>query len=136
MRDRMPPLLEWMRPHVTVVQWAVMWEVALGGVQRYRAVDRDHSLMVSLIERWDPATNAFHLPTGEMTVTLKDVYRILRLPIKGEEVFQVDAETVMDSILQVFRDGTPLITYHSVSIGYREMYHTHRRETQLSMLMM
>ncbi|KAH9322522.1 hypothetical protein KI387_017161, partial [Taxus chinensis] len=66
----------------------------LGGVQRYRAIDRDHSLMVALIERWDTAANVFHLPTGEMTVTLEDVYRILRLPIEGEAVFQVD-----------FRDG-------------------------------
>ncbi|KAH9312294.1 hypothetical protein KI387_027329, partial [Taxus chinensis] len=52
------------------------------------AIDRDHSLMVALIERWDPAANVFHLPTGEMTVTLEDVYRILRLPIKGEAIFQ------------------------------------------------
>ncbi|KAH9302293.1 hypothetical protein KI387_013876, partial [Taxus chinensis] len=64
------------------------------------AVDRDHSLMVALIERWDPATNVFHLPTREMTITLEDVYHILRLPLVGEVVFQVDAETAMDSILQ------------------------------------
>ncbi|KAH9317559.1 hypothetical protein KI387_019328, partial [Taxus chinensis] len=70
-----------MRPYVTAVQWAIMREVGLGGAQRYRAVDRDHSLMVALIERWDPATNVFHLPTGEMTITLEDVYRILRLSI-------------------------------------------------------
>ncbi|KAH9325625.1 hypothetical protein KI387_005803, partial [Taxus chinensis] len=84
MRDWIPPLLGWMRPHVTVAQWLVMREVGLGGVQRYRDVDRDHILMAALIERWDPATNVFHLPTGEMTVTLEDVYRILRLPIIGE----------------------------------------------------
>ncbi|KAH9302206.1 hypothetical protein KI387_013789, partial [Taxus chinensis] len=56
--------------------------------------------MVALIERWDPATNVFHLPTGEMTITLEDVYRILQLPIEGEAVFQVDSETAMDNILQ------------------------------------
>ncbi|KAH9306964.1 hypothetical protein KI387_011368, partial [Taxus chinensis] len=56
--------------------------------------------MVALIERWNPATNVLHLPTGKMTITLEDVYRILRLPIDGEAVFQVDAETAMDSILQ------------------------------------
>ncbi|KAH9307023.1 hypothetical protein KI387_011427, partial [Taxus chinensis] len=88
MQDRMPPLLRWMRPHVSVAQWAIMCEVGLGGVQRYRVIEREHSLMVALIERWDPATNVFHLPTGEMTITLKDVYRILRLPIDGEAVFQ------------------------------------------------
>ncbi|KAH9306811.1 hypothetical protein KI387_011215, partial [Taxus chinensis] len=69
--------------------------------------------MVALIERWDPATNVFHLPTGEMTITLEDVYRILRLLIDGEVVFQVDAEIAMDSILHVFGDAVALLTYHS-----------------------
>ncbi|KAH9288341.1 hypothetical protein KI387_032458, partial [Taxus chinensis] len=72
MRDRMPPLLSRMRPHISAAHWAIMREVGLGGVQRYRAIERDHSLMVALIERWDPAANVFHLPTGEMTVTLED----------------------------------------------------------------
>ncbi|KAH9301369.1 hypothetical protein KI387_012952, partial [Taxus chinensis] len=36
----------------------------------------------------------------------------------------------------VFRDATPLVTYHSASIGYGEMYHAHRRETRVAMLMM
>ncbi|KAH9321408.1 hypothetical protein KI387_016047, partial [Taxus chinensis] len=100
MWDRMPPLLRRMRPHVSAAQWAIMREVGLGGVQRYRAIERDHSLMVALIERWDPVTNVFHLLTGEMTITLEDVYHILRLPIDGEAVFQVDAETAIDNILQ------------------------------------
>ncbi|KAH9325495.1 hypothetical protein KI387_005673, partial [Taxus chinensis] len=92
--------------------------------------------MVALIERWDPAANVFHLPTGEMTVTLEDVYRILRLPIEGEAVFQVDSETAMDSILQVFGDAAALLTYHSASIGYGDMYRAHRHETRLAVLMM
>ncbi|KAH9324224.1 hypothetical protein KI387_004402, partial [Taxus chinensis] len=57
MQDRMPLLLRWMRPHVSTAQWAIMREVGLGGVQRYRAIERDHSLMVTLIEIWDPVTN-------------------------------------------------------------------------------
>ncbi|KAH9317076.1 hypothetical protein KI387_018845, partial [Taxus chinensis] len=84
MRDRMPPLLRQMRPHVSETQWAIMREVGLGGVQHYRVIERDHSLMVALIEIWDLATNVFHLLKGEMTITLEDVYRILRLPIDGE----------------------------------------------------
>ncbi|KAH9315859.1 hypothetical protein KI387_024486, partial [Taxus chinensis] len=42
---------------VRTAQWGIMREVGLDGVQRYRVIDRDHSLMVALIERWDPATN-------------------------------------------------------------------------------
>ncbi|KAH9301381.1 hypothetical protein KI387_012964, partial [Taxus chinensis] len=136
MWDRMPPLLVRMRPHVSAAHWVIMREVGLGGVQRYRAIDRDHSLMVALIERWDPATNVFHLLTGEMTITLEDVYHILRLPIEGEVVFQIDSETAMDSILQVFGDAAALLTYHSASIRYGDMYHAHRHETRLAVLMM
>ncbi|KAH9331506.1 hypothetical protein KI387_003614, partial [Taxus chinensis] len=57
MQDRMPPLLGRMWPHMSTVQWGIIREVGLGGVQRYRVIDRDHSLMVTLIERWDLATN-------------------------------------------------------------------------------
>ncbi|KAH9325905.1 hypothetical protein KI387_006083, partial [Taxus chinensis] len=132
MQDRMPPLLGWMRPHVSVAQWGIMSEVGLGGVQRYRVINRYHSLMVSLIERWDPTTNVFHLPTGEMTITLEDVYRTLRLLIDEEAVFQVDAKTAMDSILHVFGDAATLLMYHNASIAYGDMYRAHRHETRLA----
>ncbi|KAH9291333.1 hypothetical protein KI387_043480, partial [Taxus chinensis] len=42
----------------------------------------------ALIERWNPEKNTFQLPTGEMTVTLEDVFQILRLPITGRPVYQ------------------------------------------------
>ncbi|KAH9325903.1 hypothetical protein KI387_006081, partial [Taxus chinensis] len=42
----------------------------------------------ALIERWNPEKNTFYLPTGEMIVTLEDVFRILRLPITGRLVYQ------------------------------------------------
>ena len=43
-------------------------------------------LMIAIAERWHSETSTFHLPTGEITITLEDVYRILRLPINGELV--------------------------------------------------
>ena len=39
--------------------------------------------LTALVDRWRPETHSFHLPCGEMTVTLQDVAMILGLPIRG-----------------------------------------------------
>jgi hypothetical protein len=44
------------------------------------------SLIAGLVERWRPETQTFHLPFGEMTVTLQDVSVLWGLPIQGEPV--------------------------------------------------
>ena len=44
------------------------------------------SAITALVDRWRPETHSFHLPTGEMTVTLQDVSMILALPIRGKPV--------------------------------------------------
>lgn len=44
----------------------------------------NRALLTALAERWHSETSSFHLPTGEATVTLEDVWRILRIPIHGE----------------------------------------------------
>ncbi|KAJ9558179.1 hypothetical protein OSB04_012793 [Centaurea solstitialis] len=36
----------------------------------------DHALMTALVERWRPETHMFHLPIGEVTITLQDVQLI------------------------------------------------------------
>ena len=41
------------------------------------------SLIAALVERWRPETQTFHLPFGEMTVTLQDVSVLWGLPIQG-----------------------------------------------------
>ncbi|RVX02949.1 Serine/threonine-protein phosphatase 7 long form-like [Vitis vinifera] len=43
----------------------------------------DWGLITSLVERWRPETHTFHLPVGEMTITLQDVAVILGLRIHG-----------------------------------------------------
>ncbi|KAK9757012.1 hypothetical protein RND81_01G134700 [Saponaria officinalis] len=43
----------------------------------------DMPLISAFVERWQPDTNTFHLPFGEMSILLHDVERILRLPIHG-----------------------------------------------------
>lgn len=42
--------------------------------------------LTALVDRWRPETHTFHLPSGEMTITLQDVAMILGLPIIGHAV--------------------------------------------------
>lgn len=37
----------------------------------------NHALLTAFLERWSPETNSFHMPWGEMTITLHDVSQIL-----------------------------------------------------------
>jgi hypothetical protein len=39
--------------------------------------------ITAMVDRWRSETRSFHLPCGEMTVTLEDVAMILGLPIRG-----------------------------------------------------
>ncbi|XP_039022509.1 protein MAINTENANCE OF MERISTEMS-like [Hibiscus syriacus] len=41
------------------------------------------TLMSALIERWRPETHTFHLPCGEVTITLEDAAYQLDVPING-----------------------------------------------------
>ena len=43
----------------------------------------DRGLVSAFVERWHKETNSFHLPVGEMTITLDDVSCLLHLPITG-----------------------------------------------------
>ncbi|BAH93074.1 Os05g0319000 [Oryza sativa Japonica Group] len=42
--------------------------------------------LTALVNRWRPETHSFHLPSGEMTITLQDVAMILALPLRGHAV--------------------------------------------------
>ena len=48
----------------------------------YREID--HCLISALVKRWWSETHTFHLPHGEMSITLQDVEVIYGLPIEGE----------------------------------------------------
>ncbi|XP_062185932.1 serine/threonine-protein phosphatase 7 long form homolog [Phragmites australis] len=46
----------------------------------------DNAALTALVDRWRPETHTFHLPCGELTVTLQDVAMILGLPIDSQPV--------------------------------------------------
>lgn len=58
-----------------------------------------------LAKKWHSDHNTFHLPTDEMTVTSKDVYRILRIPIVGDNVFyDLTEQGGTNSLRRIFHD--------------------------------
>ncbi|CAI0392375.1 unnamed protein product [Linum tenue] len=44
----------------------------------------DMALLSAFVERWQPDTNTFHMPFGEISILLHDVHHILRIPVDGE----------------------------------------------------
>lgn len=43
-------------------------------------------LISAFVERWQPETNTFHLPFGEMSISLEDVSILLKIPVTGKVV--------------------------------------------------
>ncbi|RWR86348.1 LOW QUALITY PROTEIN: serine/threonine-protein phosphatase 7 long form [Cinnamomum micranthum f. kanehirae] len=50
----------------------------------YRSINK--IIVSGFVESWQPETNTFHMPFGEMTITLDDVASILGIPVMGRTV--------------------------------------------------
>jgi len=46
----------------------------------------DNAALTALVDRWRPETHTFHLPSGEMSITLQDVAMLFGLLIDGRAV--------------------------------------------------
>ena len=67
--------------------WAyVVRQHGLGGIQDLMYGVINIPMVEAFLERWQPETNTFHMPWGEMTITLHDVYFILGLKITGNHM--------------------------------------------------
>ena len=55
----------------------------LTGLFKVLDMEVDHALISTLVERWRPETHMFHLPHGEMGITLQDIEAMLGIPVDG-----------------------------------------------------
>ena len=53
------------------------------GLFKVPDMEVDHALITALVERWRPETHTFHLPHGEMGITLQDIEVMLGIPVDG-----------------------------------------------------
>ena len=60
--------------------------LGLEGLLRTPSREIDHGLIMALVEQWWPKTHTFHMPHGEVTITLQDVEVLLGLPVDGEAI--------------------------------------------------
>ena len=63
--------------------WLIMQETRLLHLDRCMSTHYDEPLLEAFVERWQPDTNTFNMPWGEMRITLHDVFHILRVPVSG-----------------------------------------------------
>ena len=56
-------------------------EAGFKGLFKVPGMEVDHALITALVERLHPETHTFHLPHGEMGITLQDIEMMLEVPI-------------------------------------------------------
>ncbi|XP_028091031.1 protein MAIN-LIKE 1-like [Camellia sinensis] len=74
----------WMSPTVQNVRWRhLVGQSGLSVLIDHTYRHGNRVAISTFTERWHPETNTFHMPDGEMTITLDDVRTILRIPVTG-----------------------------------------------------
>ncbi|KAH0708939.1 hypothetical protein KY290_010483 [Solanum tuberosum] len=115
------------RPHGRVeeiLRRSKLYDVVCVGRMQY-----DRALVTAMVERWRPETHCFHLPFGEVTITLQDVQVLFGLRIDGDDVYMQDAarrirlwRTLLEiltgsAIAPADMDGASRVRIHSIT-GY------------------
>ena len=60
--------------------------LGLEGLLRIPSREIDHGLITASVEQWQPETHTFHMPHGEVTITLQDVEVLLGPLVDGDAV--------------------------------------------------
>jgi len=92
----------------------------------YQVIDK--GLLSAFVERWQRDTNTFHLPFGEMSISLDDVSCLLHIPIMGR--FPICYNLEFGEAAEVLVD---LLGVQS-SDGKKEMRHLRWQHVRLSLL--
>ena len=58
-------------------------EAGLEGLFKVLELEVDHALITALVECWHSEMHMFHLPHGEMDITLQDIEVMLGVPVNG-----------------------------------------------------
>lgn len=69
----------------------------------------DRALVSALVDRWRPKTHTFHMPCGEVTITLRDVAMVLRLPIASRDVARIPFFSSNGAFSFLLGDGSLVI---------------------------
>ena len=73
---------------------------------RCSVITTDPGLISAFVEKWHRETSSFHLPVGEVTITLDDVSSLLHIPITGAlhsfgPMATADAVALLTELLEV-----------------------------------
>ena len=58
-------------------------KAGLEGLFKVPNMELDHALIIALVERWRLETHTFHLPHGEMAITLQDIEVMIGFLLMG-----------------------------------------------------
>lgn len=104
---------------------------------RYSVITTDPRLISAFVKRWHRETSTFHLPVGELTITLDDVASLLHLPITGalhtfEPLVTSDAIGLLTELLEVSHEEAIFETRQAggphVRLGWlRDLYESQCR---------
>lgn len=94
-----PQILHDLMGHILEVDHIFLHDVGFRVAPYMGLIQKDLAVLITLFERWDSTINAFYLPTSPITITIEDLHRILRLPIKGEPII----------LLQTWDEAQPFV---------------------------
>ncbi|XP_006601687.1 protein MAIN-LIKE 1-like [Glycine soja] len=85
---------------------------------RCSVITTDPGLISAFVERWHRETSTFHLPVGELTITLDDVASLLHLPITStlhsfEPLVTFDAVVLLTELLEVSPEEARVETHQA-----------------------